>query len=60
MSSQTFGNGVEYFFGLVTELKEGFLIIPSNFHNFLAVLRYNCFVLSFNKDITFKIVSLAK
>ena len=43
-------------FGLVTELKKGFLFILSNFPKFLAVLSYGCLVLCFNKDITFKSV----
>ena len=43
-------------FGLVTELKKGFLFILSNFLKVLAVLSYGCLVLFFNKDITFKSV----
>ena len=40
------GNGVE--------IKK--LLIPSIFLKFLAVLRYHCLVLCFNKDIEFKSV----
>ena len=55
MSSPTFGNGVEYFWlGNGVEIRIFF--IPSNFLKFLTVLRYDCLVLCFNKDITFKSV----
>ena len=49
---QTFGNGVSIFWlGNGVEIR--IFVYPIKF---LAVLRYDCLVLCFNKDITFKSV----
>ena len=43
-------------FWLGNGVKIRIFFIPSNFLKLLAVLRYDCLVLCFNKDITFKSV----